>query len=132
MDKVSLAKLALKSFQNPKTGTRASAIIRNNYAAKIVLFGEKNSQAQKLGMTRWITELLPNGQKNVVVDFDVKPSLDGGFGRMFNIQGSPQQIKKTLQFLNRTVDKNCNTVTAMNNLEMLRPICGDTFAYAMK
>ena len=39
-----------------------------------------------------------------------------------------KQMATTFKYLHRTVDESCNTLTALDNLEKLRPIVGNTFA----
>lgn len=109
-------------------GTRVSASVRENFISKIVLFGEKHKYRQNLGLTRIIRDYNRNGNASFIAEFNVNPSINGGFGGLRTLRGTPKQMAATFRYLNNTVNENCNTITALDNLEKLRPVLGDGFA----
>jgi hypothetical protein len=120
-----LLALAKESKLIEKTGTRISAVVADNYLAKIVLFGKNHAQANKLGLSRTIREYLSDGTERLTAEFRVKSSLKGGWGGTRTLMGTPKQVANTFKYLHRTVNENCNTITALENLEKLIPIVGN-------
>lgn len=124
-----LVALANKSKFLEKTGTRITGVVGiENYFGKIALFGKNHKMREKFGLTRTIREYLPNGQENFIAEFSVPSSLKGGWGGGARLEGTPKQMATTFKYLHRTVDENCNTLTALDNLDKLRPIVGNVFA----
>lgn len=111
-----------------KSNTRVTGIVGENYLGKIAIFGKNSKLGEKFGLTRTIREYLPNGQEVMTAEFSTKSALQDCLGGMRKLRGTPKQMAKTFQFLHRTVDENCNTLTALDNLEKLRSIVGDVFA----